>query len=281
MAVLGDKITRGGRTYRYEGSPLAFRFWSPWGKTTYSNTTLALAKADVPIDDTLDEKVIELETTDDAVRYVFVQKTAGYGASFDLSFDQIFRTDFGVTANSKTKVEADAASFSNGELIFVSDIGESAEGFLLTFDGADLNSGVYWMQRTSNTIATSPTVGDVFTHLNTNWKCIDATANKEVFVITNQRPVFIHTVTENIAVEETMGGIITNTGAAGAVVLTMQAASEVEGAHCTIEKTTSQTFTINDSGATEIGSSTQAAPRSLELSYVNGAWKLGFALGNW
>jgi len=100
-------------------------------------------------------------------------------------------------------------------------------------------------------------------------------------VITQIRPVFIHTITENIAVTETQGGIITNTGAAGAVVLSMQAASEVEGAHCTIQKTTSQTFTINDSAAVEIGSSTQSAPRSLELSFVNGAWKLGFALGNW
>jgi len=281
MASLGDFIDRGGRTYRFEGSPLAFRFWSPWGKNIYSNDTLANAKLDVPIDDTLDEKVIELETTIDSVRYLFVQKAAGYGASFDLSFDQIFRTDFGVTANSKTKTEADAFTFSNGELVFVSDIGEAGEGFLLTFDGTDLNSGVYWMQRASNTIATSPTVGDVFPHLDSNWKCIDATANKEVFVITQQKPVFIHTITENIAANETNGGIITNTGAAATVVLSMQAANEVEGAHCTIQKTTSQTFTINDSAAVEIGSSTQAAPRSLELSFVNGAWKLGFALGNW
>ncbi len=281
MAVLGDTIDRGGRTYRFEGSPLAFRLWSPWGKNVYSNTSLALAKLDVPIDDTLDEKVIELEDSTDNVRYLFVQKTAGYGASFDDSFDQIFRTDFGVTANSFTKANAALETLSDGEIIYVSDIGEAGEGFIMAFDGTDLNSGVYWMQRTSNTIATSPSVGEVFGFLNTNWKCIDATANKEVFVITNQRPVFIHTVTENIEVEETMGGIITNTGAAGTVVLSMQAASEVEGAHCTIQKTTSQTFTINDSSVVEIGSSTQAAPRSLELSFVNGAWKLGFALGNW
>jgi len=281
MASLGDFVTRGGRVYRFEGSPLAFRPWSPWGKNVYANTSLALAKADVPIDDSIDEKIIELEDTTDGTRYIFIQKTTGYGATFDLSFDQIFRTDFGVTANSKTKVQADAFTFVTGELVFVSDIGEAAEGFLMTFDGTDLNSGVYWMQRASNTIATTPSVGDVFSHLNSNWKCIDATVDKEVFVITTQRPVFIHTITENIALTETFGGIITNTGAAGAIILSMQAGSEVEGAHCTIEKTTSQDMTINDSGASQIVANTQAAPRSIELSFVNGAWKEGFALGNW
>jgi len=165
MASLGDFVNRGGRNYRFEGSPLAFRPWSPWGKTVYSDTTLALAKGDVPIDDSLDEKIVEIETTNDGVRYVFVQKTAGYGVSFDLSFDQVFRTDFGVTANSKTKVQADAFAFSTGELVFVSDIGESAEGFLMTYDGTDLNSGVYWMQRASNTIATGAPQWVTYSHI--------------------------------------------------------------------------------------------------------------------
>jgi len=32
MASLGDFADRGGRTYRFEGSPLAFRFcWGFWG----------------------------------------------------------------------------------------------------------------------------------------------------------------------------------------------------------------------------------------------------------
>ncbi len=393
MASIGDFATFGGRTFRFQASAGidAWRPWSPWGDI-YTDTSLALAKLQVPIDGSLDEKVIELIDTTAGTIHIFIQKIAGYGVDFDDSFDGVLdtsvtfitadtigpvlatidisslsgmtsssaaveasivdaadhavvlagisagalnaavtdshtqNTDAGTTQTSfkiaegvsgkeaeldaqnltantnldlkriddnlngaenampiitKTKTTALSEAAVVGQTVFISDI-DGGKGFVLTYDGTDFISGIYFFQDGSDTIATAPSVGGIFSHLNTFWECIDSTANEEVFVITTQKAVFNKTVTGNIEDNEAKGGVITNTGAAAAIVLSFVSAAETEGAHCTIVKTDSDSLTIEDSGAgAVIANTTSETNVQIELTRVNGIWQTSADTGTW
>jgi len=393
MASLGDFETFGNRTFRFESGTggLAWRPWSPWGDQ-YVDTSLALAKLQVPVDGSLDEKVITLIDTTAQSIHIFIQKIAGYGVDFDDSFDQVLdtsdtfitedtiagvlalidisslsgmtsssasveasivdaaahaiilagisaaalsaavtnehvqNTDSGTTSVSykiadgtsgketlldaqnvtsnividlkkvddgldqavvampivtKTKTTALATAAILGQTVFISDI-DPARGFALTYDGTDFISGLYIMQDGSSTIATSPSVGDVFVHLNSFWECIDATAGEEVFVITNQKAVFSKTATGNIEESEAKGGVITNTGASVDITLTFTAAAETEGAHCLIVKTAANTMVIKESGGATITENLDSGIDFLvELTFVNGKWQVSKNTNFW
>jgi len=182
-----------------------------------------------------------------------------------------------IVAKDKTTALAEAVI---GQTIFITDI--DVDGFVLTYDGTDFISGVYFMQDASNTIATAPSVGDVFSHLGSFWKVIDATTDEEVFVITQQKPVTNHAATGNITADETKGGITTNTGATAAVQLTMLSDAESEGAHLTIVKTDDDTLTIRDSSPSVIIANTTTETNvQIELQFVNGVWQIGTFTGTW
>jgi len=392
MASLGDFTTFGSRTFRFEAGTggNAWRPWSPWADV-YIAASLVAAKALVPVDDSLDEKVVILQDTTAGTVHIFTQKTAGYGVDFDDSFIDVWdssdtfitadtigpvlagidisslsgmtsnsaaveasildaaahavilagitagtlstavtdshtqNTDTGttsttfkiadgvlnrevtldtanLTANANidlnrvennlngasnampilTKTKATALTEANvlGQTVFITDI--DVNGFVLTYDGTDFISGVYFMQDASNTIATAPSVGDIFSHLSSFWECIDATANQEVFVITNQKAVFDKTATGNIEENEAKQGIVTNTGASGAIVLTFVAAAEVDGSSVLIIKTDADNLTIQNSAAgAVIANTTAETDVQVELTWVDGAWIVGPSTGTW
>jgi len=391
-ATLGDFETFGNRVFRFESGTggLAWRPWSPWGDQ-YVDSSLAAAKLQVPVDGTLDEKVIELIDTTGGTIHIFIQKIAGYGVDFDDSFDQVLNTaDTFITADTiagvlatidisslsgmtstsaqveasivdaaahavvlagisaaalsdavtnehvqntdsgtiqtsfkvadgtagkettldssnitattvidldrvdgnlngatnampiLTKTKATALTTANvlGQTVFISDI--DVTGFALTYDGTDFISGVYFFQDASNTIATAPSVGDIFSHLGSFWECIDATTDQEVFVITNQKATFNKAATGNIEEDEAKQGIITNTGATGAIVLTFTGAAEVDGSSVLIIKTSTNQMTIENSGAgSVIANTTTETDVQIELTWVDGAWIVGPSTGTW
>jgi len=397
MTALGTFKQFAGRLFRFQLSKHgenAYLPWSPWG-AAYAGNSIANAKLLVPVDQSLNEKVIILFDTGGGITELYTQKPAGYGVDFAASFNLIWTstvtyinnttldailnlkdistlngmsstsaeleakiaetalntailedvtnailtaaindahaidtdtgtnsatfginldadgiTEFlatidtsnltanvvidlklvdenlnqstpGIAVQSKTKVQALALGANAGRTIFVNDI-DGAKGFLMTFDGSDWTSGVYYMQQASNTIATSPTLGDVFVFLNNFWICIDATANKEVFKITRQKAVFVHTVNETIDVKETQGSIIHNFGAGGAITLTTPADSEVNGSHIIIMKLDSNDLTIQNSSAGTIVQNTSNETNAVvEIYRANGTWIVGPIKGSW
>jgi len=286
MPVTGDTKTVGTRIFRYEGTPAAFRPWSPWAPNVYADTSLAAAKALVTIDGSVDEKVVELQDTTNDVAYIYVQKSTGYGVSFDASFDLLMRTDIGPDIASYTKAEAAAASFASGDFAYVSDI-DTGTGFLMNANGTDLVSGKYWMQLGSSTIASSPSVGAIYPFLNQYWACLDATASAEVFIVTDQKDVTDYTGDQTLTAAQCKGGVITNKGASAAVNLTLPTA--VAGLHVYVIKDAAYDLTVT-AGASDTVQGLSAISNTtdgdvygcIHLIATDAAeWKIATATGSW
>ena len=285
-ASVGDFKTVGTRKFRFEGTPEAFYPWSPWAGTVYSASSLAAAKALVPIDDSVDERVVQLQDTTADVVYIYVQKAAGYGGTFDLSFDLLMRSDIGADVDAFTKAEAAAASFASGDFAYVSDI-DTGTGFLMNSNGTDLVSGKYWMQLGSSTITGSASVGAIYPFLNQYWECLDATASSEVFKVTDQLDVVAYTSNQTLTAAECKGSVITNAGAGGAVVLTLPTA--VAGLHVTVIKDAAQDLTITAGGsdtvqgaASIINDNTGDLYGCIRLVATDATeWKIVTATGGW